>query len=103
LAGFQQVEDNLSALRILEQEAGVQGLPNRRPSGLSVSPMAAMMASYLEVITAQNAALFRRSHGCQFHGRRIASAVLLSARRMMVGRHFAGPAERCGRLAAGAE
>jgi NodT family efflux transporter outer membrane factor (OMF) lipoprotein len=60
LTGFQQVEDNLAALRILESEAKVQNeavVAAQRSLDLSVTRYKGGVTSYLEVITAQSAAL----------------------------------------------
>jgi outer membrane protein TolC len=80
LDGFQQVEDNLAALRILEQEAGVQDQAvqaAKRSLALSVTRYEGGVTSYLEVITAQNAALSDEVTAVNILGRRMASAVLL--------------------------
>ena len=80
LAAFQQVEDNLAALRILEHEAGVQANAVRaalRSSELSVTRYEGGVTSYLEVITAQNAALSDEVTAVNILGRRMASAVQL--------------------------
>jgi NodT family efflux transporter outer membrane factor (OMF) lipoprotein len=80
LSGFQQVEDNLAALRILEQEAGVQASAvqaAQRSLDLSNSRYNGGVTSYLEVITAQNAALNDEVTAVNILGRRMASAVLL--------------------------
>jgi NodT family efflux transporter outer membrane factor (OMF) lipoprotein len=80
LTGFQQVEDNLAALRILEQEAGVQASAvqdAQRSLDLSNSRYQGGVTSYLEVITAQNAALSDELTAVNILGRRMASAVLL--------------------------
>ena len=80
LTGFQQVEDNLAALRILEQEAGVQALAveaAQRSLDLSNSRYEGGVTSYLEVITAQNADLSDELTSVNILGRRMASAVLL--------------------------
>ncbi len=80
LTGFQQVEDNLAALRILEQEAGVQTSAveaAQRSLYLSNTRYDGGVTSYLEVITAQNAALTDEVTQVNILGRRMASAVLL--------------------------
>jgi outer membrane protein TolC len=80
LAGFQQVEDNLAALRVLEQEAGVQATAVQaaeRSLDLSNTRYDGGVTSYLEVITAQNAALSDEVTAVNILGRRMASAVLL--------------------------
>ncbi len=80
LTGFQQVEDNLAALRILEQEAGVQASAveaAQRSLDLSNSRYEGGVTSYLEVITAQNADLSDELTSVNILGRRMASAVLL--------------------------
>ena len=80
LTAFQQVEDNLAALRILEQEAGVQAVAvqaAQRSLDLSNTRYDGGVTSYLEVITAQNAALADEVTAVNILGRRMASAVLL--------------------------
>jgi NodT family efflux transporter outer membrane factor (OMF) lipoprotein len=80
LTGFQQVEDNLAALRILEQEAGVQATAvqaAQRSLDLSTTRYDGGVTSYLEVITAQNAALSDELTAVNILGRRMADAVLL--------------------------
>jgi outer membrane protein TolC len=80
LTGFQQVEDNQAALRILEQEAGVQSSAveaAQRSLDLSNSRYEGGVTSYLEVITAQNADLSDELTAVNILGRRMASAVLL--------------------------
>jgi outer membrane protein TolC len=80
LSAFQQVEDNLAALRVLEQEAGVQATavqPAQPSLDLSNSRYEVGVTSYLEVITAQNAALSDEVTAVNIVGRRMASAVLL--------------------------
>jgi NodT family efflux transporter outer membrane factor (OMF) lipoprotein len=80
LTGFQQVEDNVAALRILEHEAQVQDkavtaaqkyleLANTRYKG--------GVTSYLEVTTAQSAALSDEVTSVNILGRRMVNAVLL--------------------------
>ena len=80
LTSFQQVEDNLAALRILEQEAGVQASAvqaAQRSLDLSNTRYQGGVTSYLEVITAQNAALTDELTAVNLLGRRMTSAVLL--------------------------
>jgi NodT family efflux transporter outer membrane factor (OMF) lipoprotein len=80
LAAFQQVEDSLAALRILEQEAGVQAVAVQaaeRSLALSNTRYEGGVTSYLEVITAQNAALSDEVTAVNILGRRLAGAVQL--------------------------
>ena len=80
LTGFQQVEDNLAAVRILENEAQVQDeavASAQRSLDLSVTRYTGGVTSYLEVITAQNAALGDEVTAVNILGRRMANTVLL--------------------------
>ena len=80
LTAFRQVEDNLAALRVLEQEAGVQATAvesAERSLDLSNTRYKGGVTSYLEVITAQNAALSDQVTAVNLLGRRMSSAVLL--------------------------
>ena len=80
LTGFQQVEDNLAAVRILENEAKVQDeavAAAERSLDLSVTRYKGGVTSYLEVITAQSAALSDQVTAVNILGRRMASTVLL--------------------------
>ena len=80
LTGFQQVEDQLAALRVLQQEAGVQATAvqsAQRSLDLSNTRYEGGVTSYLEVITAQNAALSDEVTAVNILGRRMASAVQL--------------------------
>ena len=80
LTAFQQVEDDLAALRILEQEAHVQDTAVQaaeRSLDLSITRYKGGVTSYLEVIIAQNAALGDQVTAVNLLGRRMASAVLL--------------------------
>jgi NodT family efflux transporter outer membrane factor (OMF) lipoprotein len=80
LTAFQQVEDDLAALRTLEQEAGVQATAveaAQRSLNLSNTRYEGGVTSYLEVITAQNAALADEVTAVNILGRRMANAVLL--------------------------
>jgi NodT family efflux transporter outer membrane factor (OMF) lipoprotein len=80
LTGFQQVEDNLATVRILEGEAKVQDeavAAAQRSLELSTTRYKGGVTSYLEVITAQNAALADEVTAVNILGRRMASTVLL--------------------------
>jgi NodT family efflux transporter outer membrane factor (OMF) lipoprotein len=80
LTGFQQVEDNLAAVRILENEAKVQDEAVASAQGsldLSIKRYKGGVTSYLEVITAQNAALTDEVTAVNILGRRMANTVLL--------------------------
>ena len=80
LSGFQQVEDNLAAVRILEKEAKVQDEAVVAAQGslaLSIKRYKGGVTSYLEVITAQNAALSDEVTAVNILGRRMANTVLL--------------------------
>ena len=80
LSGFQQVEDNLAAVRILESEAKVQNeavTAAQRSLDLSVTRYKGGVTSYLEVITAQSAALADEVTAVNILGRRMANTVLL--------------------------
>lgn len=80
LTAFQQVEDNLAALRILEEEARVQNEAveaAQRSLSLSVARYEGGVTSYLEVIVAQNALLSDQVTAVNILGRRISSAVAL--------------------------
>jgi len=80
LTGFQQVEDNLAAVRILENEAKVQDeavVAAQRSLDLSVTRYKGGVTSYLEVITAQSAALADEVTSVNILGRRMANTVLL--------------------------
>jgi NodT family efflux transporter outer membrane factor (OMF) lipoprotein len=80
LTGFQQVEDNLAAVRILEDEAKVQDqavVAAQRSLDLSVTRYKGGVTSYLEVITAQSAALANEVTAVNILGRRMANTVLL--------------------------
>jgi NodT family efflux transporter outer membrane factor (OMF) lipoprotein len=80
LTGFQQVEDNLAAVRILENEAKVQDeavVAAQKSLDLSVTRYKGGVTSYLEVITAQSAALANEVTAVNLLGRRMANTVLL--------------------------
>jgi len=80
LTGFQQVEDNLAAVRILESEATVQDdavAAAQKSLDLSTTRYKGGVTSYLEVITAQSAALSDEVTAVNILGRRMANTVLL--------------------------
>jgi NodT family efflux transporter outer membrane factor (OMF) lipoprotein len=80
LTGFQEVEDNLAALRILEQEAQVQDEAMqlaRKSVELSTNQYKSGIVSYLEVITAQTTALNSELTAVNILNRRLAASVLL--------------------------
>src|SRR6185295_4373380 len=80
LTGFQQVEDNLAAIRILENEALVQAeavAAAQRSLELSITRYRGGVTSYLEVTTAQSAALANEVTAVSILGRRMANTVLL--------------------------
>jgi len=80
LTGFQQVEDNLAAVRILEHEAQVQDeavAAAQRSLDLSVIRYKGGVTNYLEVITAENAALADEVTAVNILGRRMVSTVSL--------------------------
>jgi len=80
LASFQGVEDNLAALRILEEENGVQDdavKAARKSVDLTTQQYKAGTVSYLNVITVQTIALTDEITAIQIRGRRMAAAVLL--------------------------
>jgi NodT family efflux transporter outer membrane factor (OMF) lipoprotein len=80
LNGFQQVEDNLAAVRILEEEAKVQDeavQAAQRSLELSITRYNGGVTSYLEVTVAQTAALQDEVNAVNILGRRMANTVLL--------------------------
>jgi NodT family efflux transporter outer membrane factor (OMF) lipoprotein len=80
LASFQGVEDNLAALRILEEENGVQNdavTAARKSVDLTTNQYKAGTVSYLNVITVQTIALTDEITAIQIRGRRMVAAVLL--------------------------
>jgi NodT family efflux transporter outer membrane factor (OMF) lipoprotein len=80
LTAFQEVEDNLAALRILEQEAQTQrGAVEAAEHSLSLSTTRYRggVTSYLEVTTAQSAALNDERAAVEIQGRRMSACVLL--------------------------
>ncbi|MFL9880546.1 efflux transporter outer membrane subunit [Herbaspirillum rhizosphaerae] len=81
LTAFQEVEDNLAALRILEQEAAVQNeglLAARQAVQLVTNQYKAGTVSYVNVITAQATALSAERTALDILNRRMAASVLLA-------------------------
>jgi NodT family efflux transporter outer membrane factor (OMF) lipoprotein len=80
LSGFQQVEDNVAALRILEHEAQVQDkavTAAQKYLELAITRYKGGVTSYLEVTTAQSAALSDEITAVSILGRRMVDAVTL--------------------------
>ena len=80
LTAFQQVEDNLGALRILEQEADITDRAvssAKRAVDVSTAQYKAGTASYLQVITTQTIALQDERSAVDLKTRRMAASVLL--------------------------
>ena len=80
LAGFQEVEDNLAALRILEQEAAVQdeAVKSARESlTITLNQYRAGTANYLAVVVAQAVALSNERTALTILARRLTASVTL--------------------------
>jgi NodT family efflux transporter outer membrane factor (OMF) lipoprotein len=80
LTAFQDVEDNLAALRLLEQEAAQQAAAlaaAERSLTIARNRYLAGITTYLEVVTAQVAALNNASAAVQIQVRRLTAAVNL--------------------------
>jgi len=80
LTSLQEVEDNLAALRILEQEAQTQELAvgaAEQSVTLTTNQYKAGVVSYLDVVTAQSVALSNRRAAVDIRGRRMVASVLL--------------------------
>ena len=80
LTSFQQVEDNLAALRILEKEAQTQHVAvvaAQKSLELSLTRYNGGVTSYLEVTIAQSAALADEVTAVNILGRRMVAAVQL--------------------------
>ncbi|WDZ94872.1 efflux transporter outer membrane subunit [Herbaspirillum sp. WKF16] len=81
LTAFQEVEDNLAALRILEQEADVQNealQAARQAVTLVTNQYKAGTVSYVNVITAQATAFSAERTSLDILNRRMAASVLLA-------------------------
>ena len=80
LTGFQQVEDNVAALRILKREAETQDRAveaAQKYLDLAVTRYRGGVTSYLEVTTAQNASLADQVTAVNLLGRRMVNSVML--------------------------
>ena len=80
LTSFQQVEDNLAALRILEEEIQVQNKATEaahQAVQLTTNQYEAGTVSYLNVIVNQAAALTNDITAVNLQGQRLSAAVLL--------------------------
>jgi NodT family efflux transporter outer membrane factor (OMF) lipoprotein len=80
LNSFKEVEDNLAALRILEEEAQVQDeavKAARQSVALTTNQYKAGIVSYLNVVTVQTIALSNERTAIDILGRRMSAGVLL--------------------------
>jgi len=80
LTAFQQVEDHLASLRILEDEAGRQqrAVESARESeGLSFNRYKGGLVTYLEVVTAQSIRLQNERAAVHIERRRLEASVML--------------------------
>ncbi|MGJ0485674.1 MAG: efflux transporter outer membrane subunit [Methylomicrobium sp.] len=80
LTGFQEVEDNLAALRILQEEFQVQEkavAAAEQALALTINQYRAGTVSYLNVMTAQTEALSNQQTAVQLKGEQLNASVLL--------------------------
>ncbi len=80
LGAFQEVEDNLAALRILEEEARVQDAAvaaARQSVVLTTNQYKAGTVNYLDVVTVQATQLANERSALTIHGQRLAATVAL--------------------------
>ena len=80
LAAFQGVEDNLAALRILEEETAVQHQAvqaARQVVAITTNQYQAGTVAYLNVLVAQSTALANERTALGLEGQRLAASVLL--------------------------
>jgi NodT family efflux transporter outer membrane factor (OMF) lipoprotein len=80
LTGFQEVEDNLVALRLLEQEAQFQDealQAARKSVELTTNQYRSGIVSYLNIITVQATALNNERSALDIQNRRLSASVLL--------------------------
>jgi len=78
LTGFQEVEDNLAALRIFAEQTGVQQQAvdlSEQALKLTINQYKAGTVSYLNVMTAQNTSLTNRTTALQLQGQRLVASV----------------------------
>jgi NodT family efflux transporter outer membrane factor (OMF) lipoprotein len=81
LTAFQEVEDNLAALRLLEEEAMVQEEAvnaSRKSLEVTLNQYKAGTVSYLSVIVAQTAKLNNERAAADISGRRMVASALLT-------------------------
>ena len=82
LGGFQQVEDNLATLNVLDRESALQADAVRAAQlaeRLALSQYRAGTATYLSVVTAQTLSLTNQRTAAQVLGRQLAASVSLIA------------------------
>jgi outer membrane protein TolC len=82
LGGFQQVEDNLATLRVLDSESALQAdavRASQLAERLALSQYRAGTATYLSVVTAQTLSLTNQRTAAQVLGRQLAASVSLIA------------------------
>jgi outer membrane protein TolC len=80
LTGFQEVEDNLAALRILGEEAQVQDeavKASRQSVAVSTNQYQAGTVSHLDLLVVETAALTNERTALDILGRRMSASVLL--------------------------
>ena len=80
LTGFQEVEDNLAALRILEEEAAMQDEAvnaSRQSVAISTNQYKAGIVSYLDVVTVMTIQFNNEQTAIGINGRRMSASVLL--------------------------
>jgi outer membrane protein TolC len=80
LAGFQEVEDNLASLRVLDAESVVQERAvqaSKLSERLALSQYRAGTATYLGVVTAQTLSLTNQRAAVQLLGRQLVASVAL--------------------------
>lgn len=80
LTGFQQVEDNLATLRVLDREADYQAQAvkaGQTAERLALAQYRAGTATYLAVVTAQTLSLTNQRTAVQLRGRQLAASVSL--------------------------